>query len=117
MKKLLKQIISTFIAIVFIIGLTTTSVNAQSSSNTDSAILDTESTFEPEIYGYSDENFCESLPDGVYSNPEDPTTFYHCSNGLSYLKDCPANLEFYQPLERCELPKQIKEYNNSVGVQ
>ena len=43
--------------------------------------------------------------DGLYPNPLDCHTFYHCSNGHAYLKDCPANLEFNPVLLVCDWPE------------
>lgn len=35
-------------------------------------------------------------PDGasLYADPDDCTKYYQCSNGLEYLKSCPAGLHF-----------------------
>ncbi|KAF0294706.1 Chondroitin proteoglycan 2 [Amphibalanus amphitrite] len=43
--------------------------------------------------------------DGLFPNPADCHTFYHCSNGHAYLKDCPANLEFNPNLLVCDWPE------------
>ena len=42
---------------------------------------------------------------GLFPNPKDCHTFYHCSNGYAYLKDCPANLEFNPVLLVCDWPE------------
>ncbi|XP_037081919.1 peritrophin-1-like [Pollicipes pollicipes] len=41
---------------------------------------------------------------GLFPNPKDCHSFYHCSNGYPYLKDCPANLEFNPVLLVCDWP-------------
>ncbi|XP_067375688.1 chondroitin proteoglycan 2-like [Channa argus] len=46
--------------------------------------------------------FCKGKSDGDYTNPKNQYTFYTCSNGLTYLRDCPAGLIFNQVLDRCE---------------
>ena len=43
---------------------------------------------------------------GLFPNPKDCHTFYHCSNGYAYLKDCPANLEFNPVLLVCDWPEK-----------
>ncbi|MFI5661298.1 chitin binding peritrophin-A domain-containing protein [Streptomyces sp. NPDC051684] len=44
------------------------------------------------------------VPDGMFANPADPATFYHCSDATPYLQHCPANLYWSQALQRCEWP-------------
>ncbi|MEU6765523.1 carbohydrate-binding module family 14 protein [Streptomyces sp. NPDC046853] len=41
-------------------------------------------------------------PEGLFTNPADPTTFYHCTNDVAFLKHCPANLYWSQADQRCE---------------
>ena len=41
----------------------------------------------------------------LFPNPEDCHSFYHCSNGHAYLKDCPAGLEFNPVLLVCDWPE------------
>ncbi|XP_067374838.1 chondroitin proteoglycan-2-like [Channa argus] len=50
------------------------------------------------------DQFCKGKNDGDYSNPKNQYTFYTCSNGLTYLRDCPAGLIFRQCLDRCDGP-------------
>jgi len=44
--------------------------------------------------------------DGLYPNPADCTTFFHCSDGEADLKDCPSGFDFDASTERCEWPDQ-----------
>lgn len=48
------------------------------------------------IYGMF---ICKS--DGMFENIDDPNTFWHCSNGINYLKNCPAPLVWSQELQQC----------------
>ncbi|RIB00646.1 Carbohydrate-Binding Module Family 14 protein [Gigaspora rosea] len=54
---------------------------------------------------------CKNLPNGLYANPYDCTTFYQCSNGVAYLFDCPDDLQWSSKLQRCEWPA-----NSDCGV-
>ncbi len=42
--------------------------------------------------------------DGHYPDPADLGKFYHCSNGIAYHKDCPADLHWSVEFDRCEWP-------------
>ncbi|XP_022237060.1 peritrophin-1-like, partial [Limulus polyphemus] len=42
--------------------------------------------------------------DGMFKNVFDCGSFWHCSNGIPYLKDCPANLHWSVERNRCEWP-------------
>ncbi|KAF3693503.1 Chondroitin proteoglycan 2 Precursor [Channa argus] len=50
------------------------------------------------------DQFCQGKRDGDYTNPNNQYTFYTCSNGLTYLRDCPAGLIFRECLDRCDWP-------------
>ncbi|XP_023242388.1 LOW QUALITY PROTEIN: uncharacterized protein LOC111640596 [Centruroides sculpturatus] len=43
-------------------------------------------------------------PNGLFPLPSDCHKFIHCSHGIAYIKDCPANLEFDADQEICSLP-------------
>ncbi|RZC39266.1 CBM 14 domain containing protein, partial [Asbolus verrucosus] len=46
-------------------------------------------------------------PDAVYfPDPTDCSRFYECSNGVAYLFDCPAGLDFDPKLNVCNYPEQ-----------
>jgi len=57
----------------------------------------------------SSDPFCEDKPDGMYEYPSDCGKFYHCSNQLTYIKDCPDNLYFNQTEEACEHPDSFPQ--------
>ncbi|GAA2637915.1 carbohydrate-binding module family 14 protein [Actinomadura fulvescens] len=42
---------------------------------------------------------------GLFANPDDPHSFYHCDHGIAYLKRCPANLHFNPILLVCDWPE------------
>ncbi|OIV39403.1 hypothetical protein BIV57_00750 [Mangrovactinospora gilvigrisea] len=48
--------------------------------------------------------FACPAPDGMFTDPQDPSGFYQCSNNIAYRKQCPANLEWSQAEQRCEWP-------------
>ncbi|KAK2849584.1 hypothetical protein Q5P01_009418 [Channa striata] len=48
--------------------------------------------------------FCIGKSDGNYANPKNAYTFYSCSNGLTYLMDCPSGLIFRESLNICVWP-------------
>ncbi|XP_067375183.1 chondroitin proteoglycan 2-like [Channa argus] len=50
------------------------------------------------------DEFCKGKRDGDYTNPKNQYTFYTCSNGLTYLRDCPAGLIFRESLDMCDWP-------------
>ncbi|KAF3693504.1 Chondroitin proteoglycan 2 Precursor [Channa argus] len=59
------------------------------------------------------DEFCKGKCDGDYTNPKNPYTFYTCSNGLTYLRDCPAGLIFIESLDRCDWPTAATANGNS----
>ncbi|CAF4421523.1 unnamed protein product, partial [Adineta steineri] len=42
---------------------------------------------------------CEN--DGMFENPTDRSTFWHCANGINYLKNCPSPLVWSQAIQTC----------------
>lgn len=57
----------------------------------------------------SDDPFCHDKEDGTYEYPYDCGKFYHCSNQLTYIKECPDNLYFNQTSDACEYPESFPE--------
>lgn len=53
--------------------------------------------------GLSD-GFCRGKRNGNYFNPNNIHTFYSCSNGLTYIMDCPAGLIFRESWNACVWP-------------
>ena len=51
----------------------------------------------------TDGGFCSDKPDGFYTYPEDPTKFYQCAGGQTYIMSCAPGLEFNG--ETCDYPK------------
>ncbi|WP_405699289.1 carbohydrate-binding module family 14 protein [Streptomyces sp. NBC_01383] len=47
---------------------------------------------------------CENEGD-LLANPDDPGSFFHCSHGVAYLKDCPSILHFNPVLKVCDWPE------------
>jgi hypothetical protein len=49
------------------------------------------------------------FPDPPYSvfypNPSDCNWFFHCSNGVAYCKQCPADLVWNVDLDTCDYPQ------------
>ncbi|CAF2849821.1 unnamed protein product [Rotaria sp. Silwood2] len=41
------------------------------------------------------------INDGMFENPDDHHAFWHCANGNSYLKYCPAGLIWSQVEQQC----------------
>lgn len=50
------------------------------------------------------ENECENEGD-LLANPDDAGSFFHCSHGVAYLKDCPSILHFNPLLKVCDWPE------------
>lgn len=48
--------------------------------------------------------FCSGKSDGIYANLNNPNSFYHCSNGLTHVQNCPANLVFRESCKCCDWP-------------
>lgn len=64
-----------------------------------SATSTTSSTIQtgpPGLCPYPDPKFAVHLP---HSNP---AKFYHCSNGVAFVKDCPSPLKFNPKLQVCD---------------
>ncbi|CAF4130385.1 unnamed protein product [Rotaria sordida] len=62
---------------------------------------------------------CEPYPNGaLLANPDDPHSFYQCSNGIGYLLQCPANLVWNQQKQVCDfgdnVPKPDKESTSTI---
>ncbi|XP_076343537.1 uncharacterized protein LOC143243779 isoform X2 [Tachypleus tridentatus] len=49
-------------------------------------------------------DFICPVKNGMFKNVFDCGSFWHCSNGIPYLKDCPANLHWSVERNRCEWP-------------
>jgi len=45
--------------------------------------------------------FCKNKSDGDYADPNNRYGFITCSGGLTYYRNCPANLRFNQTLDEC----------------
>ncbi|XP_043925105.1 acidic mammalian chitinase-like isoform X2 [Protopterus annectens] len=54
------------------------------------------------------DDFCKDKPDGTYANPDDKTTYYVCSGGVTYKMNCPPGLEFNEDCSCCDWPKKRK---------
>ncbi|KAM9785962.1 acidic mammalian chitinase-like [Neosynchiropus ocellatus] len=50
------------------------------------------------------DRFCVNKPDGLYTKPGDPGSFYSCTNGLTWVRDCPANMHFKDICKCCYWP-------------
>ncbi|KAF3693505.1 Chitotriosidase-1 [Channa argus] len=48
------------------------------------------------------DQFCKGRLDGDYANPKNPSTFYSCSNGFTYLMKCQTGLVFSQSCDCCQ---------------
>lgn len=52
---------------------------------------------------------CVGQPEGAkFQNPDNCNTFFHCSHGIAYLGQCPANLWFNPLIDRCDDPQNVK---------
>ncbi|KTF74107.1 hypothetical protein cypCar_00049173 [Cyprinus carpio] len=49
--------------------------------------------------------FCVGKLDGLYVNPDDPTTYIHCSNGGTYVMNCPDGTVYNPGCLCCDWPK------------
>jgi hypothetical protein len=45
---------------------------------------------------------CTHLPNGLYANPDNCTTFYKCSNGYAYLYDCVEGTAYIPTYQICD---------------
>lgn len=48
--------------------------------------------------------FCKNKPGGVYCYPPDKTKFYDCSDGITSIMACPANLVWQESCSCCSWP-------------
>ena len=40
--------------------------------------------------------------DGLFTNPDNGHSFFHCSSGVAHLMSCPSNLVWNQEREYCD---------------
>ncbi|EFX82148.1 hypothetical protein DAPPUDRAFT_223830, partial [Daphnia pulex] len=52
-------------------------------------------------------DFCKSLADGNYVNPVECKTFISCSNQITYIMNCPANLVYNQQFNWCDYSHNV----------
>ncbi|KAJ8008091.1 hypothetical protein DPEC_G00101160 [Dallia pectoralis] len=52
----------------------------------------------------ADPGFCAKMADGVYTNVNDPKSFYNCAKGLTWIQSCPAGLVFDNNCKCCNWP-------------
>ncbi|KAL0970435.1 hypothetical protein UPYG_G00241890 [Umbra pygmaea] len=50
-------------------------------------------------------SFCTGKVDGQYANANAPQTFYSCSNGITYIMNCPSGLVYDVSCTCCNWPK------------
>lgn len=50
--------------------------------------------------------FCNGKPDGLYVYPSDPTKYYQCAGGETYVEECGAGTEFDDSCKCCTWPHQ-----------
>ena len=44
----------------------------------------------------------QCVTEGMFANPNDPGSFYHCAHGIAYLKHCPPTLVWSQVGQYCD---------------
>ncbi|KAK7119456.1 hypothetical protein R3I94_021335 [Phoxinus phoxinus] len=49
-------------------------------------------------------SFCVGKPDGLYPNPADAATYFHCFRGNTYLQKCQPGLVFIDNCKCCDWP-------------
>ncbi|CAM4732208.1 hypothetical protein PO909_020493 [Leuciscus waleckii] len=49
-------------------------------------------------------SFCVGKPDGLYPNPADETTYFHCFRGNTYLQKCQPGLVYIDNCKCCDWP-------------
>ncbi|XP_044067261.1 chitotriosidase-1-like isoform X4 [Siniperca chuatsi] len=49
-------------------------------------------------------NPCDGKSDGVYTNPDDPNSFYNCAGQITYIQKCQPGLIFKQSCKCCDWP-------------
>ncbi|XP_056128867.1 acidic mammalian chitinase-like [Lampris incognitus] len=49
-------------------------------------------------------SFCTGRPDGLYENPADKTTYFHCFKGNTYLQQCQPGLIYWDSCKCCNWP-------------
>lgn len=50
-------------------------------------------------------DFCKGKNDGNYPIPNDPYSFYQCSNGVSYTQKCQGTLVYNPSCDCCNWPQ------------
>uniref|UniRef100_A0A8C5FYV2 Acidic mammalian chitinase n=1 Tax=Gouania willdenowi TaxID=441366 RepID=A0A8C5FYV2_GOUWI len=73
-------------------------------SGTTSSPTTTKDVGPPTTSGASGSNFCTGKSSGNYINDKNPKTFYQCSDGLTFLQNCPGNLVFQASCNCCNWP-------------
>uniref|UniRef100_A0A672PLK5 chitinase n=1 Tax=Sinocyclocheilus grahami TaxID=75366 RepID=A0A672PLK5_SINGR len=73
--------------------------------NNDIQPISPNTTHEPGKTTTTASTFCLGKPDGLYVNTYDPTTFIQCSNGRTFVKNCPTNTVYNPDCLCCDWPK------------
>uniref|UniRef100_I3NG68 chitinase n=1 Tax=Ictidomys tridecemlineatus TaxID=43179 RepID=I3NG68_ICTTR len=47
------------------------------------------------------DNFCQGKPNGLYPNPQDPSSYYSCAEGWLFQQSCPQGLVFNASCKCC----------------
>ncbi|XP_067381966.1 acidic mammalian chitinase-like [Channa argus] len=81
----------------------TTTITAPTTTTTTPTISTTATTTLPTTGGIS-LTFCKGKSDGDYSNPNDPTMYYRCSNKITYPQICQSGLVYKDSCNCCDWP-------------
>ncbi|XP_030634182.1 uncharacterized protein LOC115815365 [Chanos chanos] len=49
-------------------------------------------------------SYCSQRSNGLYANPMDKATFYHCYDGYTYIQRCQPGLVYYESCKCCNWP-------------
>ncbi|RNA26763.1 chitinase 3 [Brachionus plicatilis] len=52
------------------------------------------------------QNFICPKPNGLFKNPDNCKTFWHCSNNSAFLKQCPGGLLFDEKIGICNFKSE-----------
>ncbi|KAK2851711.1 hypothetical protein Q5P01_007987 [Channa striata] len=83
---------------------TSTTTTPSTTTTTPTATNTATTTPTPTTTGGISLTFCQGKSDGLYSNPNNPTIFYRCSNQYTYPQTCPPPLVFSASIKACDWP-------------
>ena len=56
---------------------------------------------------FSGAGFCDGKADGNYRDPDNCYGYISCTNQITVPMDCPGNLKYNEPKDKCDYPENV----------